>query len=55
MPTFQGQINEEQLLQLIEYIKSLAHAEQREVPLLPGGQGRRLAMTCLCNPILQRG
>jgi cytochrome c oxidase subunit II len=26
MPTFQGQISEEQLLQLIEYIKSLAHA-----------------------------
>jgi mono/diheme cytochrome c family protein len=28
MPTFQGQISEEQLLQLIAYIKSLAPAER---------------------------
>ncbi|NIV45764.1 MAG: c-type cytochrome, partial [Gammaproteobacteria bacterium] len=36
MPTFQGQVSEEQLLQLIQYIKSLgAPAEGEEDPAVP--------------------
>jgi cytochrome c oxidase subunit 2 len=35
MPTFQGQVTEEELLQLIEYIKSLAKPQQGS-PLAPG-------------------
>jgi mono/diheme cytochrome c family protein len=29
MPTFQGQINEEQVLQLVAYVKSLASEERK--------------------------
>ena len=30
MPTFQGQINEEQVLQLIAYVKSIGSEERKE-------------------------
>ncbi|MFL6334050.1 MAG: c-type cytochrome, partial [Pyrinomonadaceae bacterium] len=36
MPTFQGQLNEEQILQLVAYLRSLAPAGQ---PQQPGGAG----------------
>ena len=38
MPTFQGQVSEEQVLQLIAYIKSLkpAGGRRRAAPTAPG-------------------
>lgn len=43
MPTFQGRITEEELFQLIAYIKSLAHKQPPEIPLATSGTagGRR--------------
>ncbi len=32
MPTFRGQVSEEQILQLIAYIKSLASGERTQAP-----------------------
>jgi hypothetical protein len=38
MPSFQGQVNEEQLLGLVAYIKSLSTAKQ---PVAPTAKPRR--------------
>jgi cytochrome c oxidase subunit 2 len=50
MPTFQGVVNEEQLLSLVAYIKSLSQPQQREpagpstvAPPHPAGQPRATA------------
>jgi cytochrome c oxidase subunit 2 len=40
MPTYQGQVNEDQLLQLIEYIKSLGRAEASAGPSVASGVER---------------
>jgi mono/diheme cytochrome c family protein len=32
MPSFRGQIGEEELLEIVEYVKSLGNATQERVP-----------------------
>ncbi len=45
MPAFQGQVNEEQLLQLVAYVKSLSTAKPETAPAKPGGTPAKSANT----------